>query len=383
MLIDFLSSPLNCGFLSVVLAIAFYFFHSSKKKAPRPVPKRAPDLFAVDPVSADFSWADEKPLKSYPFKDKEYKLNMGLRTLKPADWFLIENTYMDRIEEKTRIVTSSHPGYPADKDLAGSTVFLSPEADLAVREFYDLVMKYMSEKYPMYFERSGASLTNKITSDTYPFTSALTENTRDLLMYLSRTIEEDFILLMKDPSKKGDEFGEEYYFKAGVFAFAAGFDPREKFNQPMTMIHGPIPSYQEKLKLSMNRFFDRVKPGDIVSRSNFSIQTHGKLYVDDANKGYHLTEEELNRPIPFEDLDFDKQVHYRSERQVVTKLPKSQAAIFTIRTYLHPMSQFKEDMEAALRLRGSITKFPYDMARYKNILQPRPAVTRYIDELEV
>ena len=341
------------------------------------------ELFAVDPVSADFKWDENEPLKSYPFKDKEYKLTMGIRTIDVSEWLLIENTYADRIKEKVKITTNTHPGYDQNKDLEKSTVFTSPEGEASVREFYDIVVTYMCDKYPMCFVKADGQVENLITGELIPESSAGVENSKDLLKYLIRTIEEDFIILLKDPTKKSEPYGDEYYFKAGVFAFAAGFDPIEKFDQPLTMIHGPIPGYESKLKLSMNRFFDRLKPGEFVSRSNFSVQTHNKFYVDDGNKGYHLTEEELNKPIPFEDLDFEKQVHYRSERQVLIKLPKTKATVFTIRTYLHPMSEFKGDMEAALRLRGSLDKFPDELARYKNITQPRPAVMRYIDELQL
>ncbi|GEQ67020.1 hypothetical protein JCM33374_g683 [Metschnikowia sp. JCM 33374] len=339
------------------------------------------NLFAVNPVSQDFQWDQQKPLKSYPFKDKEYKLNMGIRNIDSSEWLLIENSYLKRIEEKTKITTNNHPAYVGDKDLKKSTIFISPEADESIREFYDTVIVYMCDKYPMYFQKKEDSVYNYITNESVPANSSSVKETRELLDYLIRTIEEDFIILLKDPTRKDQPYGDEYFFKAGVFGFAAGFDPLEKFDQPLTLIHGPIPGYESKLKLSMNRFFDRLKPGDFVSRSNFSIQTHGKFYVDNENKGYHLTEEELNTPIPFEDLDFQNQVHYRSERQVLIKLPKTQATVFTIRTYLHPMSHFNEDTEAALRLRGSLEKFPDDMARYKNITQPRPAVIRYINEL--
>lgn len=337
--------------------------------------------FSIKPVSDDFDWETEKPLKSYPFKDSEYKLTMGIKRIDAQDWLLIENTYLDRINEKTKIVTNSHPDYPADKDLRKSTIFSSPEGIPAIREFYDIVVQYMCEKYPKYFLKKGDEIWNKITGESIPASSAGVDDPELLLNALTRTIEEDFIILLPDPSKHSEPYGTEYYFKAGVFAFAAGFDPLEKFNQPLTCIHGPIPGYESKLKTSMNRFFDRLKPGEFVNRSNFSIQTHKKLYVDDANKGYHLTQEELDRAIPYEDLDFENQVHYRSERQVLIKMPKTGANVFTIRTYLHPLSQLKEDPETAARLSGSLQKFPDDMARYKNIVQPRPAVLRYLSEI--
>ena len=64
-----------------------------------------------------------------------------------------------------------------------------------------------------------------------------------------------------------------------MFAFAAGFNPIDRFNTPLSFIHHPIPGYESKLKISMNRFFNRLSPGQFVTRLNFSIQTHNKFML--------------------------------------------------------------------------------------------------------
>lgn len=65
----------------------------------------------------------------------------------------------------------------------------------------------------------------------------------------------------------------------------------------------------------------------------------------------------------YESLDFDTQVHYRSERQVLTRLPKSKAIVFTIRTYLLPLAKVKSDgMEVRQRLIGAIKGLPEDIS---------------------
>lgn len=368
--------------LLIGLLVAFW----SSKKANKVVASSEippPVEIKATPVSPDFVWNAVQPAKSYPFKDKEYKLTMGIRNFTANDWLLIEDTYLDRIEEKTKLITNSHPKYPADKDLESCTVFTSDIGDPAVREFYDVVVQYMCDRFPMHFKltNDGATMHNGITNEDIPAKAGDIDD-RKLLHYLARTIEEDFIIMMPDPSLNDPEYGDEYYFKAGVFAFAAGFDPKTKINKPLTAIHEPIPGYQTKLRLSMNRYFERLQAGQFVGRANFSVQAHDKFYVDDDNKGYHLTEEELMAAIPFEDLDFNKQVHYRSERQMLTRLPKTGAIIFTIRTYLHPFSDFKtQPREVSQRLLGAIEKFPDDMARYKGLTKLGPAATRYLREL--
>ncbi|RCK59611.1 hypothetical protein Cantr_07361 [Candida viswanathii] len=255
-------------------------------------------------------------------KSKEVQVDHGDTDLDPQDWLLIEPTYKSRIEAKEKIIRNCHPDYPADKDTRKSTLFVTPEATPAIIEFYEIVMKYLCDKYPTCFKKEDSTITNLITGKDYPVTG-----TDPVLLqeYLVSNIEEDFIILLKDPTREDEENGTEYFFKGGVFAFAAGFDPRDRFNKPLSFVHGPVPAYAQKLKMSMNRFFNRIS----------------RFYVDDANKGHNLPEGHVQEPLKYEDLDFENQVHYRSERQVLTKLPKSGAVVFTIRTYLLPLAEYK------------------------------------------
>lgn len=336
----------------------------------------------------DFQWDQIEPIKSYPFKNAEYKLTMGIRTLDPQDWLLIEPTYKSRIETKSKILNNNHPDYPSTKDLRSSTLFSTPEAILAIKEFYGIVMNYMCDKYPTCFkiQEDENLIYNLITNKKYPMPNSIDDvefDSYQLQEFLAENIEEDFIILLKDPTRESEENGgNEYFFKAGVFAFAAGFNPIDRFNTPLSFIHHPIPGYESKLKISMNRFFNRLSPGQFVTRLNFSIQTHNKFYVDDSNKGYHNPKGgDVLELLKFEDLDFENQVHYRSERQVLTKLPKSGAIVFTIRTYLLPLAQIKsEGKEVCDRLIGAIKGFPKDIAHYKRSDEWGEAVIQYLSK---
>lgn len=369
-------------FILIGLILALYTSRKLKSAVKSEISK--PEQIRATPVSPDFKWDEEQPAKSYPFKDREYKLTMGIRTFEADDWLLIEDTYLDRIEEKTKITTNTHEKYEEGKDLESLTVFTSEIGNPAISEFYDVVVQYMCDRYPQYFSLSEdtTEMHNKITGETIPAKSGDIEP-RKLLHYMVRTIEEDFIIMMPDASLDDPEYGHEYYFKAGVFGFAAGFDPKDKINKPLTAIHEPIPGYQSKLRMSMNRYFEKLPAGKFVGRANFSVQAHDKFYVDDDNKGYHLTEEEIRAAIPYDSLDFNKQVHYRSERQMLTRLPKTGAIVFTIRTYLHPFCDFKtQPQEVSQRLLGALKKFPDDMAVYKGLTKLGPAAIRYLEEIQ-
>ncbi|EGW35513.1 uncharacterized protein SPAPADRAFT_58749 [Spathaspora passalidarum NRRL Y-27907] len=384
----FLSQPnwnvLTWGvaFLAVVVSTFLKFPLSGTKKTIIPAKSKlyGQPVQSIKPTAVDpsFQWNKDPPLKSYPFKDAVYKLTMGIKTLEVQDWLLIEPTYLNRIENKSKIVHNCHEDYPKDKDTRSSSLFVTDEAIPAIREFYDIVMQYMCDKYPMYFKKVGNQYHNGITDKCYPVDNSTVEAIT-LEEYLVENIEEDFIILLKDPTREHEIDGTEYFFKGGVFAFAAGFDPKDRFNKPLSFVHHPIPGYPEKLKMSMNRFFNRLQPGQFVTRSNFSMQTHPKFYVDDANKGHNLPEGYVQEPLRIEELDFEKQVHYRSERQCLTKLPKSGAMVFTIRTYLLPLAEVKrEGREVCDRLIGAIRGLPEDISQYKRADEWGPAVIEYL-----
>lgn len=380
-------------FSSILLATYIFFkFLAIKKRAPpSSVSKssfldksKVKGIEKVQAVDPSFDWKTEEPVKQYPFKNAAYKLTMGIKNLTVQDWLLIDSDYLRKLKAKKEIVTNNHPFYPKEKQLTDKTVLITEECWPAVRELYDVVIQYLVDKYPMYFvvDPAKGTVHNKITDETHPYTadSVPLEDTKELLFKLSQNIEEDFIILLKDPLRESEKDGSEYFFKGGVFAFAAGFAPSDRFNMPLSFVHHPIPGYESKLKLSMNRFFDRVSPGQYVTRMNFSVQTHDRFYVDDQNKSHNLKEGEETVVFKKEDLDFDNQVHYRSERQTLTKLPKTGAVVFTIRTFLIPMSKLKlEGPEVSERFIGAIKGFPDDIADYKRSVAWGPAVIDYLE----
>ncbi|KAI5955277.1 hypothetical protein KGF54_001838 [Candida jiufengensis] len=379
--------------LTVSFILTFYLFKkyfTADKKFPTTISEttQKPKTFYDNvPTSLElipqtnFKWDEIDPLKSYPFKNAVYKLTMGIKNLNYQDWLLIEPTYLSRLENKKQILNNCHPDHPKDKNTRDSTLFITDEANDAVVDFYEIVMNYMLTKYPTCFKLidNDQKIENLITNKSYPRYGSGIDGIK-LQEYLTENIEEDFIILLKDPKKIHEKNGEEYFFKAGVFAFAAGFDPNDRFNMPLTFIHERIPGYETKLKLSMNKFFNRINPNQFVTRSNWSIQPHSKFYVDDNNKGHNLPDDYIQKAIPYKEMKFEE-YYYRSERQVLTKLPKTEAIVFTIRTYLIPLNQVKaEGKEVRERLIGGIRGFPEDIARYKRASEWGPSIIQYLEE---
>lgn len=109
----------------------------------------------------------------------------------------------------------------------------------------------------------------------------------------------------------------------------------------------------------MDRFFMRLKVGTVISRFNYAIDNSSELFL--RNPHHNLTAEEMDgNPPKLEDL------HLRVERQVLQRLPKTRALLFTIRTYVTPITTVTKDKEVARGLRTSVGSFTEDLNKYKN-----------------
>ena len=72
----------------------------------------------------------------------------------------------------------------------------------------------------------------------------------------------------------------------------------------------------------------------------------------------------------------------RSERETLTRLPKTQAILFTIRTYRRPLSDLEAHPEQALRLADAIRALPEDTRAYKGLEGVGQAALSYLDDLQ-
>lgn len=344
----------------VVTSVTSVSTETSEKKTNTSSDNVIPKINSID---SSFDWSKQDPVKYRPFKKGEYKLVMGIHNISPDEWFFVENTYKEYTDLKWSYVTNP--------DLFDHAVFMTEDCIPATIEFYQRSTQFMLDRYPMCFEIRGDQIYNKIRDDYIPLDPYSVEDKKQLHVYLSRFLEEDYIILYPDTENYDTE---EYIFKGGIFAFAAGFDPQVRFKKPLTEIHGPVPEYRTKLRPQMNRFFDKLKPGTWVRRNNWSIQTHNMVFAMSENKGKE--DEEITSLDP-DTLDFEREVFFRSERQILTKLPKTGAIIFSIRTYLTPMKQLRDE-GIGEELIGGIEGMQNTIGQYKRRPEWGDAVCAYL-----
>lgn len=266
----------------------------------------------------DFDWKSTEPLKFRPFKPI-YHLTMGLTRLTISDLIAMDKTYLSRVTLRKEIMRT-HP----------STVLQArPESTSAVNELYTFLFSiYLPQRFPQIFLLTSTSLYNTATCSSIPLTPS--SDPIENLSRIGENIDDEFLILLKA------EDGDGYVLKAFVTCFPSGFDTEKKLGLRLREIHAPVPGYKEKLEMSMDRFFDRLEVGRVVSRVNWSITTHDKLF---APYGNHLYADEEAQE---EEVDINN-TYLRCERQLLHRLPYSKALIFSFKTYLYPISEIKEE----------------------------------------
>ncbi|MGJ8587311.1 MAG: heme-dependent oxidative N-demethylase family protein [Yoonia sp.] len=127
---------------------------------------------------------------------------------------------------------------------------------------------------------------------------------------LGHLVQEDICILEKQ--------GDEHVMTSAVLCFPANWRLAEKIGRPLTGIHEPVDEYDDNIARRVQRLFDGVRVGKPLWRFN-------KLPYVDAD---------LHQP--YKRAVTDRMPFVRSERQCILRLPRTEAVIFTIHTYVIP-----------------------------------------------
>ena len=110
---------------------------------------------------------------------------------------------------------------------------------------------------------------------------------------------------------------------AGSVCFPSSWRLVDKIGKPMAQVHAPVPGFQDGTRPArmIERLFTHMRPTQPMERMNWSIVETNELHTPNAHE----------RSI---DIQQNWQsLWLRVERQTLSKLPKSQAVLFTIRIF--------------------------------------------------
>jgi hypothetical protein len=114
-----------------------------------------------------------------------------------------------------------------------------------------------------------------------------------------------------------------------------------------------------------NRYFDHLSPKTSMDRTNLFIQTTAELFQDAPES-------------PSEQILDLGQIIVRRERQTFTRLGKSDAVLFTVRTYMQPLTEL--GIEEVRALKSQILGWEEEIRVYKGWSIWGEVVVGYCDE---
>lgn len=150
------------------------------------------------PVQAivDLDIASTSPHPYRPWKPGKFQLTMGLRKMVAEQWLVVDNCYLPEQQLRRELLTHHREG----------VMQYLPGSELACEEILDLIVDFLSKRYPQHFVRSVEKpdyLTNRITGFTFRVTKPYEIHPLEVAAQL---VMEDINLLMK-----GDGSDDKHY----------------------------------------------------------------------------------------------------------------------------------------------------------------------------
>lgn len=137
------------------------------------------------------------------------------------------------------------------------------------------------------------------------------------LVVIGRLIQEDIAILEK--------VGDEHRVTAGLLCFPAHWRLSEKLGRSLFGVHDPVADYDAGLNRRVERILNMIRPGQPLMRANALIYTNPDLHQPVA--------EAVTK-----DIEPDQPRYIRVERQTLARLKRTGAIVFSIHTYVMPVS---------------------------------------------
>lgn len=221
----------------------------------------------------------------------------GVRPLGDKSWINLDETYAQQVAYRRQLIAER-------RDLV---FWQSDHATDAVTE----VCQEVCELLP----KLGFSLTSRHVF--CPDGSEVDREADNPLVTLGKIVQEDICILQKQD--------DEHALTAAILCFPAGWTLAEKAGRPLTRIHARVDSYDDSMARRVQRMFNGVQTGRPIWRNNYLPYDNPDLFqpLTEAEAAKHPTCANANTA-----------PYLRAERQSILRLPKTQAVVFTIHTYV-------------------------------------------------
>ncbi|TBU97839.1 heme-dependent oxidative N-demethylase family protein [Stutzerimonas kirkiae] len=308
----------------------------------------------------------------FPFPEDNYMYSVNIEPATPREpgsvfehWFDIDEHYVSEMAERARVLER-------DPDRC----LVMPHMALAAWETLEMLMTHLAVDYPEYFslDRDGDQWhwTNRALGIEQAFTFGDASTLPyEPLEYITRQAQADFALL--------DQRDGNLFMDAGMVTGPA--DWSIKFDAGMSFLdwHTPVPGVAHKMGVFERalKYLLNVQVGHPVRRLNWTMTINPRL--DTASETFHEWGHERGLVTP---ENVAKLVHLRVELQFLARLPRSNAELFSIRTYLVSLEELATNPAWACRLHRVLRDLPEALADYKGLTRYRQMAVDWLRQFD-
>ncbi|MDR6676318.1 heme-dependent oxidative N-demethylase family protein [Pseudomonas oryzihabitans] len=307
----------------------------------------------------------------FPFPEDQYQYSVNIEPATSRDpgsvfehLFDIDEHYRSETAERALVLES-----------APSRYLVMPHMQPAAWDALALLMENLARDYPRHFQlrREGKRWHwhNLALGIQQPFTFGDVDTLPcEPLEYITRQAQGDFVLL---DQREGDLFMDAGMV-TGPADWSLAFDAGMSFKQ----WHSPVPlAHQMGVFDRALKYLLNIQVGQPVRRLNWTMTINPRL--DTSPETYHEWGADRGKVT---DQNAGELVYLRVELQVMARLPRSHALMFSIRTYLISMAELATQPHWAQRLYRVLRDLPDPIADYKGLTRYRGALLNWLQPFD-
>ncbi|OWJ90419.1 hypothetical protein B6S59_27740 [Pseudomonas sp. A46] len=303
----------------------------------------------------------------FPFPEDQYIYSVNLEPAVSRDpgsvyehSFDVDEHYLSEMAERARVLEQDP-----------QRCLVMPHMAQAAWDTLEMLMEHLARDYPQHFRlgRQGSAWhwQNLALGIDQRFTFGDPATLPcEPLEYITRQMQGDFAVL--------DQRDGDLFMDAGMVTCPADWSLRFDAGMSFKQWHSPVPMahqmgvFDRALKYLLN-----IQVGHPVRRLNWTLTINPRL--DTSPETFHQWGGDRGKVTP---ENVGRLVHLRVELQLMARLPRSNALLFGIRTYLISLDELVTNPAWAQRMHRVMRDLPDPIADYKGITRYRQTLVDWL-----
>jgi dimethylamine monooxygenase subunit A len=307
----------------------------------------------------------------FPFPEDQYRYSVNIEPHTPgpegsfSEFFLdIDEHYLSEMRERS-LVLAENP----------KRCLAMPHMELACWDLIDRCMTSLASDYPQWFSLSKHGdqwhWHNKLLqiNDTFTFGDS-SSLPMPPMEYIGRQVQGDFALL--------DQRDGDLFLDAGIVTCPADWSLAFDAGMSFSEWHGPVPLAHEMGVFDRAlKYLTAISVNRPVRRLNWTLTINARMDTSPETYPRWGTD---RTTITADNVG--SKVHLRVEVQVLDRMPRSNALMFSIRTYLASFEDLCRNPEWARRLHRVMRDLPAPLIEYKGLSRFHPTVVTWLEQFD-